>query len=82
MHNYPLVKITPRQIDNEGTLTITSDTQAFAAQVYRITDESERVIRQGSSTPGLCELKLFIVGFKAGNYQVIIGNESLRFTVT
>ena len=82
MQKYPLVKLTPRQIDNKGILTITCNMQAFDSRVYRITDETERIIRQGAISPGLCELKLFIVGLKAGNYQVIIGNESLRFTVT
>lgn len=82
MQKPPLVKITPRQIDNKGILTISCDTQAFTSQDYRITDESGRVIRQGTISSGLQEIKLFIVGFRTGNYQLIIGSESLRFSVT
>ncbi len=82
MQKSSLVKLSPRQIDNNGILTISSDPQAFSSLVYRITDESGRVIRQGTITNGLHELKLFIVGFRAGIYHVHIGHESLRFTVT
>ena len=81
MQKSPLVKLTPRQIDNKGILTISSDSQAFNSPNYRITDASGKVIRQGNINSGMKEIKLYIVGFNAGNYQVIIGTESLRFTV-
>lgn len=82
MNTNQTVKLSPREVENKGVLTVCAASAAFASIVYQITDESGRIMRKGAISHGSNEFKLCIVGFKTGVYHLNIGNEKAQFIVT
>ena len=81
MNSKQCVILTPKHVELNEILTVLSATEPFSEIHYTITDASGRLIRKGAISKGINEFKLCIVGFKAGLYQLSMGQTMEQFTV-
>ena len=81
MNSKQCVILSPRQVELNEILTVRSAADPFTEVNYTITDEAGRLVRKGAISRGINEFKLCIVGFKAGEYRLSMGQTMEQFTV-
>ena len=75
------LSIIPSEVIINTNITVRTDQEFFEEKNYMITDKNGRIIRKGSVSGRLNEIKLSLAGLAAGVYCFTMGALKQQFTI-